>query len=81
MWYSVPTLSRQEHEISLATVRKMHAAARIPDANSLQDASSALSAYLTSAGTNVQSTPEMYTYILYLYFQLMSVWNAPPGLL
>jgi len=50
----------------------MHAAACIPDANSLQDASSALSAYLTSAGTDVQSTPEMYIYILYLYFQFMS---------
>jgi hypothetical protein len=42
MWYSVSTLSRQEHEISLATVRKIHAAACIPDINSLQDAYSAL---------------------------------------
>jgi len=59
----------------------MYAAARIPGANSLQDASPPLSAYLTSTGTDVQSTPEMYTYILYLYFQFMSVWNALPRLL
>ena len=42
MWYSVSTLSRPQHEISLATVCKMHAAATIPDANSLPDASRAL---------------------------------------
>jgi len=42
MWYAVPTLSRQQHEIRLATVCKIHAAACIPDVNSLQDASSAL---------------------------------------
>jgi len=59
----------------------MHAAARIPDANSLQDASSELSAYLTASGTDVESTPKMYTYFLYSYFQFLSVWYAPPKML
>jgi len=53
----------------------------MPTAAGLQDATSTFSRIPPSAGTDVQSTSESYTYILYLYCQFMSVWNAPSRLL
>jgi len=82
MWYSVPILSSQEHEINMITLCQLHTATCIQDATAwIPDASSAFSRIPPSAGTDVQSTSELYTHILYLYCQFMSVWNAPSRLL
>jgi len=66
----------------MITVCQLHTDTCIQDATAwIPDQTSAFSRVLPAAGTDVQSTSELYNYILYLYCQFMGVWNAPPRLL